>query len=207
MMLKLTAGLKSDTDIPVSSHAQRIASMKKQEVSLLSERYIDELQSLSKTATHISDKLPGNYFRLGIIFLLFPNATIIHCQRGAMDTCWSCYQQNFESGLRFTNDLENLGHAYRGYQRLMQHWHSIKPGRILDIKYESLLQDPELEARRLLEHCNLDWQPDVLQFHQQQRPVSTASLWQVRQPLYQSSVGKWGAYQRHLQPLKVLLGV
>lgn len=207
LMLKLVADLKPDDDNAAASHAQRIAIFKQSEVTNLSDRYLQKLQAFNPQAQYISDKLPGNYFRLGVIFLLFPNATIIHCQRDAMDTCWSCYQQNFESGLRFTNDLENLGYAFQGYQRLMQHWQQIKPGRMMDIKYETLLQNPEPESRRLLEHCGLDWLPEVLKFHQQQRPVSTASLWQVRQPLYQSSIGRWKAYEEFLQPLKSQLGI
>ncbi len=205
LMLKLAADLKPDDENTASSHAQRIAILKQSEVTILSDRYLQQLQALNPQSQYISDKMPGNYFRLGVIFLLFPNAKIIHCQRDAMDTCWSCYQQNFESGLAFTNNLESLGHAYLGYQRLMRHWHQVSPRRIIDIKYETLLQNPESESRRLLDHCGLDWQPEVLNFHQQQRPVSTASLWQVRQPLYQSSIGRWRAYERYLQPLREIL--
>jgi hypothetical protein len=118
-----------------------------------------------------------------------------------MDTCWSCYQQNFEQGLNFTNDLEHLGHAYRGYLDLMHHWHALFPDRILDIEYEKLLDDPDTQSRRLLKHCGLDWSPEVLDFAKQKHPVATASLWQVRQPLYKTAIGRWKNYRKYLGPL------
>lgn len=167
--------------------------------------YITNLQVLQPDATRILDKLPGNYLRLGVILTLFPLARVIHCKRDPMDTCWSCYQQNFERGLSFSNDLENIGFAYRGYRDLMAHWHKEFPDNILDIEYEALLDNPEIESRRLLEHCGLQWDPEVLNFANQQRPVSTASLWQVRQPLYKTAIGRWKFYQQHLKPLQRIL--
>jgi len=122
-----------------------------------------------------------------------------------MDTCWSCYTQNFERGLNFSNDLENIGFAYLGYQRLMTHWHEVFSGNILDVEYEQLLDDPETESRRMLEHCGLEWDPEVLNFASQRRPVSTASLWQVRQPLYKTAIGRWKNYREHLGPLARVL--
>ena len=107
--------------------------------------------------------------------------------------------------MNFTNDLENIGHAYRGYLRLMAHWQEIFSDNILELKYEALLDDPETESRRLLEHCGLEWDPEVLNFANQRRPVSTASLWQVRQPLYKTAIGRWKMYQQHLEPLQKIL--
>ncbi|MFV2032087.1 MAG: sulfotransferase, partial [Gammaproteobacteria bacterium] len=204
-MLDLVASLKDLDPTSAQSHAQRVRDLSRQQVADMSARYLLDLQALLPGARRILDKMPGNYFRLGLIFLLFPQVRVIHCTRDPMDTCWSCYQQNFEQGLLFTNDLENLGHAYRGYSRLMAHWHSLFPGQITDLCYEDLLNDPETCSRRLLEHCGIEWDPAVLEFHQLRRPVSTASLWQVRQPIYKTSVGRWKAYEEFLQPLQKIL--
>lgn len=204
-MLDLVASLKELDPTSAQSHADRVRDLSQQQLGDMSARYVGDLQTLQPGAERILDKLPGNYFRLGVVFLLFPRVRIIHCKRDPMDTCWSCYQQNFEQGLLFTNDLENLGFAYRGYTRLMAHWHSVFPGQILDVHYEDLLDDPETHSRELLQHCGIDWDPAVLEFHRQQRPVSSASLWQVRQPMYKTSIGRWRVYEEFLQPLQQAL--
>ena len=206
LMLELASSLKQDsTTTETKSHAQRVANLNQQQVHEVAQQQLEQMHKLQPQARHVVDKLPGNYFRLGLIRLLFPRAIIIHCHRDPMDTCWSCYQQNFEEGLHFTNDLENMGHAYRGYQRLMTHWHRVLPNQIFDIGYEELVQNPEITSRKLLQHCGLEWHPEVLDYQQQQRPVTTASMWQVRQPIYQTSIGRWKAYQQFLQPLSHVL--
>ena len=206
-MLDLVKTLKKSVPLPSKSHASLFKDLEQRQVTDLAQGYLNDLQALAPEAIRILDKLPGNYLRLGIIFLLFPGARIIHCKRDPMDTCWSCFAQNFEMGLHFTNDLENMGHAYRGYLNLMAHWQALFSDRILDIRYEDLLEDPEAQCHRLLRHCGLDWHPDVLNFTDQQRPVSTASLWQVRQPLYKTSIGRWKTYRQHLGPLQKILSL
>jgi len=207
MMLKLVDNLKQKKPSPATGHARLVAELGKNEVQSLAEQYLSELSKLNKSASIIIDKLPGNYFRLGVILLLFPNARIIHCRRHPVATCWSCYQQNFERGLRFTNDLDHLILAYKGYERLMQHWHSVKPGSIFDLKYEALLEDPQQQCQELLKFCGLDWDSAVLDFHHQQRPVSTASVWQVRQPLDPAAPSRWKTFEPYLQDLKSGLGI
>jgi len=204
-MQELVKSLKILNPAPTVSHAGRFRELDQQQIEQMAQQYLEKLQILQPAANRILDKLPGNYLRLGIIFTLFPEARIIHCKRDPMDTCWSCYQQNFEQGLAFTNDLNNLGHAYLGYLKLMAHWHELFPDRILDIEYEELLNDPEKESRRLLEHCALNWNPNVLDFAGQEHPVATASLWQVRQPLYKTAIGRWKNYQEYLGPLARIL--
>ncbi len=204
-MQQLVASLKITRPAPAISHAGRLGGLDRQQIGQMARQYLEKLQALQPAANRILDKLPGNYLRLGVIFTLFPAARIIHCKRDPMDTCWSCYQQNFEQGLNFTNDLEHLGHAYRGYLKLMHHWHQLFTDRILDIEYEELLDDPDSQSRRLLEHCGLDWIPEVLDFANQKRPVATASLWQVRQPLYKTSIGRWKNYREHLEPLSRII--
>ena len=118
--------------------------------------------------------MPSNYLRIGLISAILPHARIIHCRRQPADTCFSCYSQKFNRGQSFSYDLHDLGHYYRLYARLMEHWHSVLPGKILDVDYERLVADTETEARRLVGHCGLSWDPACLQFHKDRSPVSTA---------------------------------
>ena len=205
LMLDLATGLAADSSESSPGHSQGTQQLDAQQVADYAERQLQHLQRLQPEASHIVDKLPGNYFRLGLIKLLFPKAIIIHCRRDPMDTCWSCYQQNFDQGLHFSNNLQHLGQVFRGYQRLMLHWHTQFPGQIIDISYEDLVTDPETVSRSLLQACGIDWNPQVLDFAQQQRSVTSASMWQVRQPLYRSSIGRWKVYRQHLQPLQQAL--
>jgi hypothetical protein len=167
----------------------------------LAGRYLGGLSSLNPAALRICDKLPANFLHLGLISLLFPKARIIHCRRDAMDTCLSCYFSDFASGNLFSFDLKNLGEYYRQYDRLMAHWHSVLDVPILSVQYEQLVGDLEGQTRRMLEFLALPWDERCLRFHQNPRPVSTLSSEQVRQPIYQSSVGRWRHYQKHLEPL------
>jgi hypothetical protein len=147
------------------------------------------------------DKLPGNFVHAGLIQLALPNARIIHINRVPLDTCVSCYANLFSPGsLEFTYDLSELGHHYRRYKKLMDHWRSLGV-RMLDVCYEVLVEDLEGQARRILEYCELPWNESCLRFHETQRPVRTASAVQVRKPLFKSSVGRWRKFERHLGPL------
>ena len=173
----------------------------------ITQAYLEQLREASSDAARITDKLPNNFQRIGFIHLIFPRARIIHCRRDPLDTCLSCYFQNFSEGQFFSYDLANLGRYYRLYEDLMQHWHEVLPGRILDVEYESLVQDLEGQSRRIVEHCGLEWDDRCLDFHKTERKITTSSYHQVRQPLYTSSVGRWRRYEAHLGPLKEALGV
>lgn len=172
----------------------------------LADDYLAELLRHDETAARVADKMLGNYMRLGLIAQLFPNAVVVHCRRDPMDTCVSCYFQHFDQGLRFTYDLESLGFVYRCYRRLMTHWERVLPMSVIDIDYEALVGDPEAQVRRVLDACGLPWDPACLSFHDTARSVATASVWQVRQPLYKSSVERWRRYEAHLAPLIDALG-
>lgn len=167
----------------------------------LAEEYLQLVRRRAPEAARICDKLLGNYSRLGLIALLFPKARIIHCRRDPLDTCLSCYFQHFAHGLNFTYDLSALGVAYRGYERLMAHWREVLPLRMLEVQYEEVVADQEGQSRGLIDFLGLPWDDRCLQFHRQERDVRTASFWQVRQPVYRSSVGRWRAYEKHLGPL------
>lgn len=173
----------------------------------LARGHLDSLAQRFTPAARVTDKMTGNYLRLGLIAMLLPRATVIHCRRDPLDTCLSCYFQNFANGLSFTYDLGHLGLVYRQYARLMAHWREVLPLRILDVRYESLVAAPETVSREIVDFCNLPWNARCLAFHQHERQVQTASLWQVRQPIYASSVNRWQAYADHLGPLREALGM
>ncbi|HET7649480.1 MAG TPA: sulfotransferase [Gammaproteobacteria bacterium] len=154
-----------------------------------------------------TDKLPGNFQFIGLIHLMFPQATIINCRRDPVDTCLSCYKKHFQSAVPYSFDLGELGRYYTLYERLMKHWHRVLPGRILDVDYESLVANPETELRRVLEFCNLEFDPACLEFHKVERPVKTASVLQVRKPLYKDSIRRWKKYESRLGPLLDALGI
>jgi hypothetical protein len=149
----------------------------------------------------ITDKLPANFRYAGLINLAMPNARIIHTCRDPVDTCLSCFSILFERQ-PFTYDLGELGRYYRGYARLMEHWREVLPaGVMLDVQYEALVRDLEPQARRILAHCGLDWDPACLRFYDTRRPVRTASMMQVRQPAYQTAIGHRRPGGDALQPL------
>ncbi len=167
----------------------------------LAQPYLDHLRALDAEAARVTDKMPSNFIHLGLIALLFPKARIIHCHREPADTCLSCYFQNFSLPLRFAYELGELGHYHRQNQRLMAHWRQVLPLPIHEIEYEALIADPEKISRELIAFCGLDWDEACLRSHEHKRTVDTASVWQVRQPIYKSSLAKWRAYEKHLGPL------
>jgi tetratricopeptide (TPR) repeat protein len=170
--------------------------------------HLQRLRSLDGAAARVIDKMPGNVYHLGLIAVLFPAARVIFCRRDARDTCLSCYFQWFAGTAHpYTYDLADCGRYYLETDRLMAHWLRVLPLRMLEIHYEALVADQEGQSRRLLDFLGLPWHPACLEFHRAQRPVLTASDWQVRQPMYRRSVGRWRHYARHLRPLlEVLAG-
>jgi len=156
-------------------------------------------------ALRVSDKMPDNALRLGLIALAFPKARVIVCRRDPMDTGLSIYQQNFSGGVPYANDLTAIGRAMIAHDRIMAHWRTVLPLPMLEVDYETLVNDLEGQGRRLMAFLDLDWDPAVLRFHETERPVYTASKWQVRQPVFASSVGRWLPYADHLAPLRTIL--
>jgi hypothetical protein len=169
--------------------------------------YLAFLRKDAPDALRSIDKLPHNFSHLGLISLLFPRARIIHCVRDPLDTCLSNYFTDFNEKNTFTYDLPALAHEYREYRRLMAHWLAVLPNPVLEVPYEGLVDDLESWSRRAVAFLGLDWDNACLAFHENKRPVFTKSLWQVRQPLYRDSVGRWRRYARHLGPLFDGLGL
>lgn len=172
----------------------------------LAARYLGALSARAPDAARVTDKMPFNMLWLGLIARLFPNARVVYCRREAMDNCLSCYFQLFSEGMRFAYDLAHLGGVYRQHERLMAHWAQHLPLSMLTIDYEDLVRDQESQSRRLIDFTGLEWDDACLDFHRTARDVRTASVWQVRQPVYQSSVARWRAYEPWLGPLQAALG-
>jgi tetratricopeptide (TPR) repeat protein len=163
--------------------------------------YLVALREGRESARRIVDKLPGNFLNLGLIAILFPNARVIHALRHPLDACLSCYFQNF-GNIRWANEFDTIIYAYRKYREIMAHWKRILPAEMIsDISYERLVEEPATEGRRMLEACGLEWDDSILEFHGKERKVKTASVWQVRQPIYQSSKKRWENYAPHIGDL------
>jgi len=170
--------------------------------------YAQQMRARDKdgTAKIITDKMPANFSRVAQILAILPDAKIIHCRRDSIDTCLSCYKQNFARGQYWSYQLDELGAYYKLYEDLMAHWRQTFPGRFLDIDYEDTVNDLETQAKKLIDHVGLKWDDACLAPHKQKRAVVTASKMQVTQPVYQSSVKAWTRYGEHLKPLIESLG-
>ncbi len=176
------------------------------------ERYVQAIEALAKAAglpnaKRVVDKMPGNYYWTGVIPFIMPHAHIIHTRRHPVDTCLSIYRIFFPDGMPWSYDQTNLGKVYRAYHEHMQFWEKTLPeGILLSLRYEDVVADLEGQARRVIAHIGLEWDEACLKFYETERPVKTASLSQVRQPIYNTSVGRWRKYEAHLKPLLAELG-
>ncbi|MBI5658960.1 MAG: tetratricopeptide repeat protein [Nitrosomonadales bacterium] len=169
--------------------------------------YVAGLKRRAPGARRITDKMPASFFAVGLVHLMLPNAKIIHVNRNPVDTCLSCFTRLFNRKQEHTYDMAQLGRYYAGYARLMEHWRRVLPaGAFLDIHYESIVADQEAQARRMIGYCGLEWNDACLDFHNTERPIRTASLTQVRQPIYTTSVERWRSYEKFLGPLLDALG-
>ncbi len=187
--------------------ADSVINLCQDRCNALSKRYLDRLTQISPDARYVTDKMPQNFLHLGIIAFLFPRARIIHCIREPLDTCVSCYFQNFGTAHPYTHSLEQLGQYYREYHRLMHHWQKVIDIPILDIGYEELVSDQEGITRKLLEFCDLEWNDQCLRFYENKRAVATLSHEQVRKPVYAHSIGRWKHYDAFITPLIDVLGI
>jgi hypothetical protein len=143
--------------------------------------------------------MPGNVQWAGLIAKALPQAKILHIRRDWRDTCWSCYRQNFAEGQNFSYKLDSLKYFYTQYARIIQHWQELFPERILEVRYEDLVDDFENQIKRILTYCGLEYEDGVWNFHQHSRSVRTASVRQVRQPINRKGIGTWEPYQEHLK--------
>jgi tetratricopeptide (TPR) repeat protein len=172
------------------------------DIATASRAHLDNLESMAGGATRLVDKMPGNVFHLGLIATLFPSARVVFCRRDGRDNCLSCYFQQFaKNNLLYSYDLRDCARQFLETERLTEHWLRNLPLPMLEIRYEDMVADQEGQSRRLIEFLGLPWDPACLEFHRTERQVVTASLWQVRQPIYTRSVGRWRHYERDIGPL------
>jgi tetratricopeptide (TPR) repeat protein len=182
-------------------YPQNIECLTEERAIELASRYLARINELCPGSARVVDKMPGNFSYLGFIAHLFPAAKIIDCRRDPIDNCLSCYMQNFSRRHEYSNDLGHLAFAYNEYLRIMQYWNENLPIKIYRLQYEDLVENHEESVRKLLDFCGLEWNDAVLQFYKTQRNVQTASVVQVRQPLYKSAINRWKHYEKHLKPL------
>lgn len=169
----------------------------------IGEEYIKSIRALcpDEKIIRITDKMPGNYQNIGVIASTLPNAKIIHCRRNPVDTCLSCYKQNFAVGQYWSYDLEELADEYLRYLEIMEYWRETLPEKFIEIDYEETVTNTEVQARKLIDYIGLEWDEACLEPHKQKRVVLTASKAQVTKPVYTSSVQGWKRYEKQLQPL------
>ena len=189
----------NDSNIP---YPECVLEMDIRQLRECSGSYISKIERSSGGADRVIDKMWQNFEHLGLLELIYPRARVIHCLRDPLDTGLSCYQQSFgTAGPPFAADLVDIGHYYGQYRRLMDHWREVSGLRMLTVRYEDLVADPESESRRLVDFLGLDWEESCLRFYENTRMVRTASHAQVRRPVYSSSVGRASHYRAHLEPL------
>jgi tetratricopeptide (TPR) repeat protein len=184
-----------------------LADLTQEDVTRFGEEFIRDTQIFRKGGTpFFIDKMPNNFRHIGLIHMILPNAKIIDARRGAMGCCFSGFKQLFAEGQEFTYGLEEIGQYYADYVRLMDHWDTVLPGKILRVRYEEVVSDLDTQVRRLLDYCGLPFEEACLNFHQTERAVRTASSEQVRQPIFKSGVDQWENFSNFLDPLRNKLG-
>ncbi len=169
---------------------------------LIGNRYLNEIWKLSPQSDFVSDKMPANFMQLGLIYLSMPNARIIHSIRDPMDSCFSCFARHFQKGMEFTYSLDSLARYYKRYTKLMNHWKKVLPESfILDVRYEELVKNTEQQSRKILEFIGVEWDPNCLEFHKSERVTKTASMAQVKKPIYKTSIARWSHFSKELNSL------
>ena len=190
-------------ELPYPSSLTKFA---KEELLAYGQAYMDSTAVYRKDKPFFIDKLPTNFDKIGLIHMILPQAIIIDSRRHPLDCGLSCFKQHFAGGHHFSYSLENIGHYYNDYLRLMDHWDSVLPQKVLCIQYENMVSNTEDTIRKLLEHCGVPFEDSCLRFFENKRAVRTASSEQVRQPIYSNSVRYWKNFETELQPLIQALG-
>lgn len=185
--------------------AEMFTSIKKESLVGFANHFLNKVNEMSTKEKYAIDKQPYNFQHVGLIRKIFPNATIIHNQRNAMDTCVSIYFQRFGGEMKYDHDMADIAHFYQYYNKTMDFWCKWD-NKIIDVQYENLIADPKSQILRVLTSLDLEWEDSCINFHKTDRAVMTASRLQVRQPLYKSSVEKWRRYGSNLKPLIDNLG-
>ena len=178
-----------------------VKDMSNEELIEYGEDYLTTTKRYRTDKPHFIDKMPNNFANIGFLKIILPNAKIINAQRNPLDSCISSYKQLFYKGQSWSYDLFEIAEYYLEYQRIMDHWHTLFPGEILDLKYENLINNQQDETERLLKYCGLEWEEQCLKFYETERSINTASSEQVRQPIYKGAMNAWKNYENHIGPL------
>lgn len=201
-LAELAAGLRQRFHLE-ASWPECAALLSEENIRENAHAYLAKLRARApRGALRISDKSPLNFHHLGLAALLYPNARVVHCQRDPIDTCVSIYFENFRPNQTYATDLGELAAYYQGYERLMAHWRRVLPLPMLHLRYEETVVGLDERARALVDFMKAPWDARCLDFHASDRAVQTPSRWQVRRPIYTSSVGRWRRYRRHLTALE-----
>jgi len=188
-------------------YPQIALKMNSEQYKIVADGYLEKLESYFPESVRITDKLLTNYYFVGMLHVMFPKAKFIHTKRNPIDTCFSAYTKLFKDDMPHSYDFGELGRYYKKYEELMVHWEQVlPPGTIKTVVYENVVDNLEASARDLIDFVGLPWDQSCLSFHESRRPVKTASVVQVRQPVYRSSIEKWRNYGSRLQPLVDALG-
>ena len=203
-MAKRLGGRKRPIDD--TAYPAILADLSAADVEALGREYLARTRGHRKLGRPVFiDKMPNNFFHVGLIRLILPNAAIVDARRGAMASCFSCFKQHFARGQAFAYDLSDLGRYYADYVALMGHFDAVAPGRVHRVMYEAVVADPAREIRRLLDYCDLPFEPSCLHFHANERAVRTPSSEQVRRPIFTEGLDQWRNYEPWLEPLKAAL--
>jgi len=197
-------GRETDADTP--RYPAVLADMGAADLRRLGEKYLADTRIYRSGKARFIDKMPNNFRHIGLLHLILPNARIVDARREPMACCFSNFKQLFAKGQEFTYGLEDIARYYRTYLELMQHWECVLPGRVLRLQHEDVVNDLEGNVRRLLDYCELPFEPACLEFHRTERSVRTASSEQVRQPIYREGLEQWRNYEPWLEPLREALG-
>lgn len=171
------------------------------------QQFIDDTQVYREQAPLFIDKMPNNFLHIGLIRLILPNAKIIDARRSPMACCFSGFKQLFAEGQDFSYNLEDIGHYYQAYLKLMSHWDDVLPGYVLTVNHEDVVDDLETQVRRILDFCGLEFEQSCLDFHKTKRNIKTPSSEQVRQPIYKSATEQWRHFEQYLAPLKKCVNI
>ena len=203
---RLRSSRYSTTDDDTPNYPRILADLEDQYFRRFGDQYIEDTRVYRQGAPYFIDKNPNNFFHIGLIKLILPNARVIDARRHPMSCCFSGFKQLFGQGQEFSYGLTQIGNYYREYVELMDHWDEVLPGFVLRVQHEDVVEDLETQVRRMLEFCGLPFEHDCIDFHNTARSVRTPSSEQVRQPIYKSGLEQWRNYEPWLDPLKEALG-
>lgn len=207
-IIKMARSMTTETD-SMHVYPDCLSDVTPAIASRLSGQYLAHLREVAGgTAERVSNKMLQQYEHVGLIWMLFPGAQIVHVKRDPLDTCLSCFTTHLNADrMPYVSSLENLGSVYRQHERLMQHWQSVLDLPFLTVQYETLVADQVAETRRIIDFIGLPWNDRCLRYWENDRTVMTLSYDQVNKPIYDSSIGRWKNYEKHLGPLKAALGL